>query len=131
MDRGRPVSCPRSPRMRSDGPYGIFRWAQRGRAMVEIQCSSCHTRYRIDERVLPDETPTFKCSRCGHVFSVEPRKPKTDEAPATPKATEPKPAPRRTRTLPIAEPRASAESEARESSPRSSEPRARRALKIV
>jgi predicted Zn finger-like uncharacterized protein len=99
--------------------------------MVEIQCSSCHTRYRIDERVLPDETPTFKCSRCGHVFSVEPRKPKTDEAPATPKATEPKPAPRRTRTLPIAEPRASAESEARESSPRSSEPRARRALKIV
>ena len=40
--------------------------------MIEIQCTSCHTRYRIDERVLPDETPTFKCSRCGHVFSAEP-----------------------------------------------------------
>ncbi len=62
--------------------------------MVEIQCSSCHTRYRIDERVLPQETPTFKCSRCGHVFSIEPRgveraasevKPK----PAGPKARRP------------------------------------------
>ncbi len=40
--------------------------------MIEIQCTSCHTRYRIDERVLPDETPTFKCSRCGHVFTAEP-----------------------------------------------------------
>src|SRR5258706_16300643 len=40
--------------------------------MTEIQCTSCHTRYRIDERVLPDDTPTFKCSRCGHVFNAEP-----------------------------------------------------------
>jgi predicted Zn finger-like uncharacterized protein len=40
--------------------------------MIEIQCTSCNTRYRIDERVLPDETPTFKCSRCGHVFNAEP-----------------------------------------------------------
>jgi predicted Zn finger-like uncharacterized protein len=40
--------------------------------MIEIQCTSCNTRYRIDERVLPDETPTFKCSRCGHVFTAEP-----------------------------------------------------------
>jgi predicted Zn finger-like uncharacterized protein len=43
--------------------------------MIEIQCTSCQTRYRIDERILPDDTPTFKCSRCGHVFSAEPRKP--------------------------------------------------------
>ncbi|MGH7915911.1 MAG: zinc-ribbon domain-containing protein [Candidatus Binataceae bacterium] len=41
--------------------------------MIEVQCSSCHTRYRIDEQVLPEGTPTFKCSRCGHVFSFEPR----------------------------------------------------------
>jgi predicted Zn finger-like uncharacterized protein len=40
--------------------------------MIEIQCTSCHTRYRIDERVLPDDTPTFKCSRCGHVFNASP-----------------------------------------------------------
>ena len=40
--------------------------------MIEIQCTSCHTRYRIDERVLPEDTPTFKCSRCGHVFTAEP-----------------------------------------------------------
>jgi len=40
--------------------------------MIEIQCTSCHTRYRIDERVLPAESPTFKCSRCGHVFTADP-----------------------------------------------------------
>ncbi len=39
--------------------------------MIEIQCTSCHTRYRIDERVLPDDTPIFKCSRCGHVFNAD------------------------------------------------------------
>ncbi len=58
--------------------------------MIEIQCTSCHTRYRIDERVLPEETPTFKCSRCGHVFSTEPRGSKV-AAPASPAAS-PKPA---------------------------------------
>jgi predicted Zn finger-like uncharacterized protein len=47
--------------------------------MIEIQCTSCHTRYRIDERILPDDTPTFKCSRCNHVFSAEPRKQTPDE----------------------------------------------------
>lgn len=41
--------------------------------MIEIQCTSCQTRYRIDERILPEDTPTFKCSRCGHVFRAEPR----------------------------------------------------------
>jgi predicted Zn finger-like uncharacterized protein len=40
---------------------------------IDVQCTSCHTRYRIDEQVLPEGTPTFKCSRCGHVFSIEPR----------------------------------------------------------
>src|SRR5579863_2902153 len=59
--------------------------------MVEIQCSSCHTRYRIDERVLPPETPTFKCSRCGHVFTTDPLTAKkvTTEAPARPQASRP------------------------------------------
>ncbi|HVA80465.1 MAG TPA: zinc-ribbon domain-containing protein [Candidatus Binataceae bacterium] len=51
--------------------------------MIEIQCTSCHTRYRIDEQVLPDDTPTFKCSRCGHVFNADP-------AAARPKKTPPR-----------------------------------------
>lgn len=59
--------------------------------MIEVQCTSCHTRYRIDERVLPEGLPTFKCSRCGHVFNFEPRKSRTNGAPATPDAT-PQPA---------------------------------------
>src|SRR5712692_1248905 len=54
--------------------------------MIEIQCTSCHTRYRIDERVLPDDTPTFKCSRCGHVFNADPL-PAKHRTPA-PQATE-------------------------------------------
>jgi predicted Zn finger-like uncharacterized protein len=51
--------------------------------MIEILCNSCHTRYRIDEQVLPEETPTFKCSRCGHVFTVEPRESKSAAMPAS------------------------------------------------
>ena len=72
--------------------------------MIEIQCTSCNTRYRIDERVLPEETPTFKCSRCGHVFKAEPllarpRKPaaprvtEQPQAPPAPGAEEPSPPP--------------------------------------
>jgi predicted Zn finger-like uncharacterized protein len=54
-----------------------------GRAVtIEVQCTSCHTRYRIDEAVLPDGTPTFKCSRCGHVFNFEPRGAKRVDADA-------------------------------------------------
>ncbi|MHB8381379.1 MAG: zinc-ribbon domain-containing protein [Candidatus Binataceae bacterium] len=69
--------------------------------MIEIQCTSCHTRYRIDERVLPDETPTFKCSRCGHVFNAEPASPRPKKAmvrdissaPARPQTTDLAPSP--------------------------------------
>src|SRR6266478_3742607 len=65
--------------------------------MIEVQCTSCHTRYRIDEQVLPEGTPTFKCSRCGHVFAFDPREIKAPEPPAaTPPRTatpEPPPAP--------------------------------------
>ena len=65
--------------------------------MIEIQCTSCHTRYRIDERVLPDDTPTFKCSRCGHVFNADPvpakvRKPApptTENEPQAPRTIRP------------------------------------------
>jgi predicted Zn finger-like uncharacterized protein len=64
--------------------------------MVDIQCSSCNTRYRIDERVLPQDTPTFKCSRCGHVFSLEPRAMQPAAPEVTPKPDQPKlrPAPK-------------------------------------
>jgi predicted Zn finger-like uncharacterized protein len=50
--------------------------------MIGIQCTSCQTHYHIDERVLPDETPTFKCLRCGHVFTADPSrfKPVTESA---------------------------------------------------
>jgi predicted Zn finger-like uncharacterized protein len=49
---------------------------------IEVQCTSCHTRYRIDEQVLPEGTPTFKCSRCGHVFTIDPRGAARAEEPA-------------------------------------------------
>ena len=78
--------------------------------MIEIQCTSCHTRYRIDERVLPDDTPTFKCSRCGHVFNADPvpsrvRKmaPQEPESPQQPDNESQAP-----RTIRPARPRASA-----------------------
>ncbi len=103
--------------------------------MIEIQCTSCNTRYRIDERVLPEDTPTFKCSRCGHVFTAEPRGPRR---PAPPKASiEPgekesapaaRPAARKVSTLKPAAPHgAEPPSPAAPSSPPESEPPAQAA----
>jgi predicted Zn finger-like uncharacterized protein len=72
--------------------------------MIEIQCTSCHTRYRIDQRVLPDDTPTFKCSRCGHVFNADPVPAKVGR-PAPPEAENESQPPR---TIRPARPRPSA-----------------------
>src|SRR5882757_6479149 len=72
--------------------------------MIEIQCTSCHTRYRIDERVLPDDTPTFKCSRCGHVFNADPVPAKVRK----PDAQAPESESQAPRTIRPARPRASA-----------------------
>jgi predicted Zn finger-like uncharacterized protein len=71
--------------------------------MIEIQCTSCHTRYRIDERVLPDDTPTFKCSRCGHVFNADPVPARVRKM-----AQEPESESQAPRTIRPARPRASA-----------------------
>lgn len=62
---------------------------------IEVQCTSCHTRYRIDEQVLPEGTPTFKCSRCGHVFTLDPRGATRAEESAEPSAEESAPRPPR------------------------------------
>jgi predicted Zn finger-like uncharacterized protein len=92
--------------------------------MIEIQCTSCHTRYRIDERVLPDETPTFKCSRCGHVFNADPvgarpkkalvrdissaaaRPQRFERPPAAPLEPEPEPEPEAAASAPVQNTRA-------------------------
>lgn len=71
--------------------------------MIEIQCTSCHTRYRVDERVLPEDTPTFKCSRCGHVFSADPVRLKNPKPLDQTKA--PKPDPGRSAKAPGAQSR--------------------------
>ncbi len=61
--------------------------------MIEIQCTSCQTRYRIDERILPEDTPTFKCSRCGHVFRAEPRQKSSARRASADPAEAPPPSP--------------------------------------
>lgn len=73
--------------------------------MIEVQCTSCHTRYRIDEHVLPEGTPTFKCSRCGHVFSVDPRRPEKNAQPSAASRLSPQRIPRM-RAEPKARPQA-------------------------
>ncbi len=93
--------------------------------MVEIQCSSCHTRYRIDERVLPEDTPTFKCSRCGHVFSVEPRRPKAGESAGSRAAESARQPAASAERQPAAEPTV------KTAAPKSAGPKVRRSLKIV
>src|SRR5260370_12972099 len=94
--------------MRGTLPCDNFFRGMRGGLMIEIQCTSCHTRYRIDERVLPDDTPTFKCSRCGRVLSADPMAAKTrPPAPPTNRQANP-PDSQPAQTVRPAHPRASA-----------------------
>jgi predicted Zn finger-like uncharacterized protein len=79
--------------------------------MIEVQCPSCQTRYRIDESVIPaQDSPTFKCSRCGHVFSADPRLAKRAPAAAKPRpapqAAKPSPQPETAPAPPPVEPQA-------------------------
>ncbi len=89
--------------------------------IIEVQCTSCHTRYRIDEQVLPEGTPTFKCSRCGHVFTFEPRpaKPAAPEPAAhrEPSAPAPEPHPEAAPAVEGAEPRWAGETDRRSEAP--------------
>ncbi len=82
--------------------------------MIEVQCPSCQTRYRIDESVLQD-SPTFKCSRCGHVFSGDPRMAKRASA-----APKPRPAPPAAKSSPQQQ-----DAPAPQAAPPPSEPQAR------
>lgn len=35
-----------------------------------VQCPSCHTTYRVSDNLITSANPTFRCSRCKHVFVI-------------------------------------------------------------
>ena len=56
-----------------------------------VQCPSCHTTYRVSDNLITNANPTFRCSRCKHVFviTVKPAAPAQE-----PEAKRPSPQPR-------------------------------------
>ena len=57
-----------------------------------IRCPSCSTTYKVDGSVFDAPNPTFRCSRCKHVFSFEVRLQLQDADPAlNPDAGDPAP----------------------------------------
>ena len=56
--------------------------------MMEIQCSSCSKRYRIDETRIPGTTALVRCKSCGDTIRVE----KATAKPPEPLPAEPPPA---------------------------------------
>lgn len=48
--------------------------------MLRIHCPSCQTLYHIDQQQVPEGSPTFKCSRCGHVFTQKVSRHRSPEA---------------------------------------------------
>jgi predicted Zn finger-like uncharacterized protein len=55
-----------------------------------VQCPSCHTTYRVSDNLITNANPTFRCSRCKHVFviAVKPAPPAVE-----PEAKRPSPQP--------------------------------------
>src|SRR6187399_1236518 len=38
---------------------------------MTVSCPSCHTRYRLPPRSKLGRNPTYRCTKCRHVFSPE------------------------------------------------------------
>lgn len=49
-----------------------------------IRCPSCSTTYRVDGSVFDAPQPTFRCSRCKHVFAVQVRLQLREDEPSVP-----------------------------------------------
>ncbi|MBI2351287.1 MAG: zinc-ribbon domain-containing protein [Deltaproteobacteria bacterium] len=61
-----------------------------------IQCPSCHTTYKVSDNLITTPNPTFRCSRCKHIFvlglKIEPAPTgETTVASATPPSEEEEP----------------------------------------
>jgi len=52
-----------------------------------IRCPSCSTTYKVDGSVFDAPQPTFRCSRCKHIFAVQVRLQLRDDEPSVPAAT--------------------------------------------
>ena len=46
---------------------------------MRLRCPKCSTAYRVDDRLVAGKNPTFRCSRCSHVFIVETRSATSEE----------------------------------------------------
>jgi len=53
-----------------------------------VQCPSCHVTYRVSDSLVTKSGPTFRCSRCRHVFVLG-SKPETDLGQKTPSSPSP------------------------------------------
>ncbi len=54
-----------------------------------IRCPSCSTTYKVDSSVLDAPRPSFRCSRCKHIFAVQIRlQLENGDPPAAPAATD-------------------------------------------
>jgi len=51
-----------------------------------VQCPGCHTTYRVSDNLITNTNPTFRCSRCKHVFviAVKPAPPAEEPEPKRP-----------------------------------------------
>ena len=59
---------------------------------MTIRCPSCSTTYKVNSSVFDEPKPTFRCSRCKHVFSFQVSLQLHDEeSPAAAPATDPMP----------------------------------------
>jgi predicted Zn finger-like uncharacterized protein len=53
-----------------------------------VTCERCHTRFRVDESLIPPEGRRVRCSKCKHIFFAYPpaKEPLEEEAPEIPQA---------------------------------------------
>ncbi len=44
-----------------------------------VTCEKCNTKFRLDDRLVPDKGIKAKCSKCGHIFTIFPPESPADD----------------------------------------------------
>ncbi len=44
-----------------------------------VTCERCHTRFRVDDKLVPEKGVKAKCSKCGYIFMIYPERPEEDD----------------------------------------------------
>jgi len=53
-------------------------WIERFYTVI-VTCEECNTKFRVDDKLVPEKGIKAKCSKCGHIFMIYPPEPEEED----------------------------------------------------